>query len=193
MRRRKRSIWDVLAAFCLFVVVALIAAWLESRNAEIVEAPMRVLDGDSLAADNIKIRLVGIDAPELKQICQRADEPYLCGVTSKAFLRKLISDALPVSCTGDTHDKYGRLLAECFAGDVNLNRQMVSAGWAISYGGYGGEEAIARLQKRGLWAGKFDRPDRWRAVHGGMIEAEHGAMFDRLRQWVLGLMKGENN
>lgn len=42
---------------------------------------------------------------------------------------------------------------------------MVELGWAVSYGLYQREEADARKNQRGLWAGKFERPAKWRKVN----------------------------
>ena len=45
-----------------------------------------VTDGDSLKIGKEKIRLSGIDAPEMKQICyDRYDTPYACGHLAKKF------------------------------------------------------------------------------------------------------------
>jgi endonuclease YncB( thermonuclease family) len=55
----------------------------------------------------------------------------------------------------------------------------------VAYGDFEAEEGLARRNRAGLWAGKFDRPGDWRARHGGMAEAEHdsiGRILDWLRQ-----------
>jgi hypothetical protein len=90
----------------------------------------------------------------------------------------------PVTCEGWERDRYGRLLGQCSAGEVDLNKEQVAAGWAIAYGGYFDEEDAARTEKLGLWAGDFARPREWRDTHGGMAEGEHdrlGAALNWLR------------
>ena len=72
-----------------------------------------------------------------------------------------------VVCSGAEHDRYGRLLARCRAGEDDLNRRQVSGGWALAYGGYDDAEAEARAARRGLWAGTFDSPRHWRDTHAG--------------------------
>ena len=67
-----------------------------------------------------------------------------------------------LNCTGWEEDKYQRLLAECRAGDVDINARMVKDGWAVSYGGYEGEEALAIERGSGVWQGGFDNPKAWR-------------------------------
>jgi endonuclease YncB( thermonuclease family) len=48
----------------------------------------RIIDGDTLAIGSIKIRLVGIDAPEKHQTCKDAGgQKYDCGIVSAAALR----------------------------------------------------------------------------------------------------------
>jgi endonuclease YncB( thermonuclease family) len=42
---------------------------------------------------------------------------------------------------------------------------MVLSGLAVAYGGYRSEEAQAKSEKRGIWAGQFDEPRKWRAEH----------------------------
>lgn len=74
----------------------------------------------------------------------------------------------------------------CVAGGVELNRAMVEAGWAVSYGGYRAAEDVARREGRGLWAGAFERPQEWRRVHGGLAEEGQGWLFP-LSRWLRGL------
>jgi endonuclease YncB( thermonuclease family) len=44
---------------------------------------------------------------------------------------------------------------------------MVLSGMAIAFGGYRSEQARARSERRGLWAGEFQEPHDWRAEHSG--------------------------
>jgi endonuclease YncB( thermonuclease family) len=55
---------------------------------------------------------------------------------------------------------------ECFDMNGNsINRQMILAGWAVAYGEkYVQEEAQARALKKGIWRGKFMRPELYRAL-----------------------------
>ena len=50
-----------------------------------------VTDGDTIKIGREKIRLFGIDAPEMKQICNdENNNPYACGHVSKKFLSDLL-------------------------------------------------------------------------------------------------------
>ena len=132
-----------------------------------------IVDGDSLMLDGEKIRLKGIDAPELDQICGSPEVTYQCGREAKNHLRGLIGTS-KVTCQGWQRDKYQRLLGICQAGPRELNRDMVLNGWAVAYGGYRAEEAKARQAKTGIWAGPFEKPQEWRHKKAGLTEEPHG-------------------
>ena len=52
-----------------------------------------ITDGDSLKIGKEKIRLSGIDAPEMKQICyDQNDSPYACGHLAKTYLEDIIKN-----------------------------------------------------------------------------------------------------
>jgi endonuclease YncB( thermonuclease family) len=131
-------------------------------------AHVRVIDGDSLRADGKKIRLTGIDAPELSQTCRDAQaREWPCGLAAKARLIALVSRG-KVVCTARGHDRYGRTLAVCSAGGTaDLGEALVRTGYAVDYyeGGYHAAEREARGARRGLWQGEFERPEDWRRRH----------------------------
>lgn len=124
-----------------------------------------ISDGDGLVIKKQRIRFLGMDAPEYKQKCYRSthlDAPHACGIESTKHLKKLINNR-PVRCYGKKYDKYGRLLAHCFAGQTDLNKTMVSDGWAVSFGLYEKEEKEARIARKGMWQyGYFQKPQLWR-------------------------------
>ncbi len=125
-----------------------------------------VADGDSVAIAGTRLRLLGIDAPELAQTCRRDERGYACGETAKGHLAELIAGRR-LDCVWERRDKYGRGLARCRAGALDLNAAMVRDGWAVAYGGYEGEEAEARRNRRGLWAGRFEWPEDFRRRERG--------------------------
>ena len=72
---------------------------------------IRVIDGDTLHVDGKKIRLTGIDAPELSQTCRDAQaREWPCGQAAKARLIELVSRG-EVACSARGRDRYGRTLA----------------------------------------------------------------------------------
>lgn len=125
------------------------------------------VDGDSLEQNDERIRLDGIDAPELAQSCYSASgEEYACGKQALQYLQNLTKNR-EVDCKClEQNDIYGRRICECFAGEVSLNEAMVAAGWAMTYRDekYAKAEQDAQLGKRGIWQGKFMRPALYRAL-----------------------------
>lgn len=185
--RRRRRLADALLALAAFGALAVVAARapLLVRPHETLHGPARVADGDSLVVGGVRVRLEGIDAPELAQTCTRGGRDYACGREAQAALARLAAGGT-VSCEGSGRDRYGRVLARCTAGTIELNRAMVEAGWAVAYGDYGAQETAARRAGRGLWAGSFERPQEWRRVHGGLAEAPHGGL-SAVWGWLRGL------
>lgn len=95
----------------------------------------RIIDGDTLECGGTRIRLAGIDAPEMPGHCRRgrdcvAGDPY----EATGALRELASGG--VSCTPQGTDIYGRTIARCTASGRDLSCAMVSTGHAVErYGG----------------------------------------------------------
>ena len=147
----------------LLLILIVIAS---SAHADDLKGKPRIVDGDTIWIGPTKIRLYGIDAPETKQECQQADgSEYRCGEASTDALRILIASN-PVRCEGDTYDRYKRLIAVCYSGTVNLNAELVRQGWALAYRRYSKDyisvEKEAQEAKRGMWAGFFEPPWKWR-------------------------------
>ena len=132
-----------------------------------------ITDGDSLKIGKEKIRLSGIDAPEMKQICyDQNDLPYACGHLAKTYLEDIIKNQdyyKKIYCYYSGRDKYKRILGECMLGEtssVNINNEMVFWGHAVAYLRYSKKylkaQENAMQWKNGLWRGKFDMPEEWR-------------------------------
>lgn len=112
-----------------------------------------VHDGDTITLrtqtnQTVKVRLLGIDAPEIGQ-------PF--GTKSKQALSSMVfgRDVL-VASTGE--DKYGRVLGDIRAGQVWANLMMVQLGMAWHYVKYdqrpelSAAEIEAHSSRRGLWS-----------------------------------------
>lgn len=172
--RLPRSLWRSLMDAAIFIAAAvLILIGVHIFNqATVMPGGVDVIDGDSFRRGKDEIRLSGIDAPEYRQICRdEKGRDWNCGREAARTLRGLVS-GLSVGCTGLGADRYGRLLARCTVGDLELNSEMVRLGWAVAYTRHGSpgmlylsEEAEARHDKRGIWRGTFDLPEDWRAIH----------------------------
>jgi endonuclease YncB( thermonuclease family) len=129
-----------------------------------------VHDGDTLKIKNTRIRVYGLDAPELKQKCFKNGESVNCGVDSKNELERLIG-AREIFCIPLDEDKYQRSDSNCYYRNdngikINIGQQMVIEGWALAYKTYSPRyiinEFIARISMKGIWAMQFKKPWDWR-------------------------------
>jgi endonuclease YncB( thermonuclease family) len=94
-------------------------------------ADPRVVDGDTLRCGGTRIRLQGIDAPELPGHCARGractpGDPF----ASTDNLRALVSGATMVCRQTDT-DRYGRTVARCSVRGRDLSCAQIAGGFAV--------------------------------------------------------------
>ncbi|WP_270982621.1 thermonuclease family protein [Campylobacter helveticus] len=118
----------------------------------------RVIDGDTIellaktSKENpynhiakLKIRLYGIDAPELKQAY---------GKEAKEYLSSLILDKEVILIINDK-DKYQRTIGTILLNDKDINKEMVKNGYAWAYESYStkylAQQADAQMFKLGLF------------------------------------------
>lgn len=142
----------------------------------VYEGRAHVVDGDTIEIGALRIRLHAIDAPESRQTCRDAQgAQYACGRQSTAYLRNLIGSR-SVRCTDLGPSSNNRRRGRCFAGNVDLQAAMASAGHAIAFLRHGpdyvAQERAARTARRGIWQGQFTRPGQVRSCRnkgGGTI------------------------
>jgi endonuclease YncB( thermonuclease family) len=138
-------------------------AWLMLKpSGRTLEGRAQVTDGDTIRIGEARIRLKGIDAPEMEQRCSRSGRSYACGETARrrgsGRFRLRRDRSAPAG-----RDRYRRVLARCTVNGNDIGTAMVENGWAVSYGrDYDAEEARARSRAAGLWQGEFERPQDWR-------------------------------
>lgn len=141
-----------------------------------LSGPATVIDGDTLVVASRHVRIWGIDAPEHDQRCGRSDgAQWACGEFSRDALVRAVRNER-VTCQSDSQDRYGRDVARCSVGTVDLGAEQVRDGWALdwqhySHGAYAGQEAEARASLNGIWSGTFENPWDWRHAHAGQEAA----------------------
>jgi len=119
----------------------------------------RIIDGDTFETETgEKVRLVGINAPEISDIF---------GEEAKAHLSQLIGgqtvDLLPDHISSD-RDRYNRLLRYVIVNGVDINRQMIADGFAFAYLKYHFDKAeeyketqiAATKNHNGMWGSNIN-------------------------------------
>jgi micrococcal nuclease len=107
-----------------------------------VEATVtNVYDGDTLTVnipnwpdivgDKMSVRLLGIDAPEIRGKCAKEKE---LAAAAKNLVFQFV-DSKPVILRNVGRDKYFRLLAEVYVGEQSLSSALINAGLAVPYNG----------------------------------------------------------
>ena len=128
---------------------------------QVISQELRVVDGDTIHLNGIKIRFTGIDTPEIKQTCINNGVKDPCGVTAKVILIEKIGDN-KVECISEGKDQYKRTLAECFVNNESLSSYLVKSGYAFAYRKYSDkfikDEDYARINKIGMWSMIFVYP-----------------------------------
>jgi len=166
-----------LLIFCIFLLCGLMGASSShsAKDADTVRSE-KIFDGDTIGAvvDGRfeKIRLLGIDAPEMDQ------RPW--GKKSRECLKALISAAdsrIYIEYDIQRRDKYGRILAYIWSQDKRmLNEEMMEKGCAVLFTFPPNVKYAARLRaaqkkaqenKTGLWGerGLHESPQDYRKKH----------------------------
>lgn len=143
-----------------------------TQEAPTVVGRASVIDGDTLEIHDRRIRLWGVDAPEGRQSCDAADgRVWRCGQAAANRLDQHLRDRV-VSCFEEDTDRYGRMVARCEGDGEDVGAWLVRQGLAVRYARYAGnayraEEAAARQDRAGVWAGRFTNPEDWRRARRG--------------------------
>lgn len=126
----------------------------------------RVIDGDTIVVENGEhIRYIGIDTPE-------KGRPYYSEAKKKN--EKLVKGRrVRLEYDMGRADKYGRTLAYVYAGDIFVNEELLSSGYASVYTvppnvkyskRFASLQQEARGQKRGIWALEQPEPNKKKTV-----------------------------
>lgn len=146
-----------------------LAGWLSLAGLDRPCVIARVVDGDTFyCSDGLRVRLIGIDAPERGQ-GRAARESTLA-------LRRLLPAGRAIRLERDIgpRDRHGRALAYAWSGDTLVNETLVRAGWAFLLTVPPNVKYVRRLEqaqkaaragRAGLWRepGLACPPRDWRA------------------------------
>lgn len=126
----------------------------------------KVLDGSVLVISATPVRLEGVDAPGLAQVCKTpAGLPWKCGAAAMRALAE-VAQGEPMTCTVAEQSGEGASAVCSVRGIPDLGRYMVDRGLAVPnvHGRlrYGKAADQARSVRAGLWTGTFEAPWTWR-------------------------------
>lgn len=142
----------------------------EVHDGDTVSIKVKSLAGFPLRTE--RVRLIGIDAPELKQ------EPW--GRTAKRALKKMLAETdwvVRVEFDAAERDQHGRLLGYLWAKNgLLINERLLDEGYAVLYTippnvkyaeRFVEAQRKAQLLKKGVWGrdGLRESPSDWRRAH----------------------------
>lgn len=132
-------------------------------------ARTRALDGDTVAVD---FRLLGVDAFERRQLCERLGACWQCGKAAQDFAANLLrSKRAEIRLTSSS--TYGRPVATVTVDGDDLGERIIRAGLAIPEAQYlrgdprraaryAAAFSRARAVNAGAHAGRWIEPNQWR-------------------------------
>ena len=145
-------------------MMLLIGILMPASTAQPISGAAKVITGDTIELSGRRLKLAGIDAPDVLQGCRTGQrEFYKCGEESWKFLNGLIQKR-SVSCSPLDGNHDGQKIARCHIDGKDLADEIVRNGHAVAAASatYLAAEKEARANKRGLWAGTFVLPSEWR-------------------------------
>lgn len=137
-----------------------------SADAADIAGVPKIREADQVTIGNTRIRLGGIDAPAVDQLCLNTKgERWTCGVAARDELIKF-AGGRSWTCRTRAVDRRGRTVARCDVDGQDIQKWLVSNGWALANvrlsRDYEPDEKAAREAKAGMWHGAFIAPWDWR-------------------------------
>ncbi len=128
---------------------------------------VRVIDADTIDVGGTRVRLFGIDAPEMGQPCSADGRTWDCGAWTRDAVSNRFEGSYARCDTRDT-DRYGRTVAQCSVDGQDMGRMIVRSGLAWAFRRYSEtydlDEKAAAVAGRGLWAVEVQIPSEYRAA-----------------------------
>lgn len=110
--------------------------------------PTSIYDGDTFRFGKLRVRVWGVDAPELET---------RFGPAARAQLVQLVADRR-VTCRDTGQRTYDRIVAQCWNWrGIDIAAAMARTGWAVnwstySHGRYQADQQAAQRERRGVFA-----------------------------------------
>ena len=135
-----------------------------AQSGSITARVARVIDGDTIqvefGGESHTVRLIGVDTPETKHPTKAVEH---FGREASAFTKAHLEGKtvrLEKDSTGDTRDRYGRLLRHVYLEGENFNARLIREGYAHAYRRFAFSkrqefidlEQHARKRGLGLWS-----------------------------------------
>ena len=127
----------LIIVLCLFTIIIIP---LRAQEAVVINEVINVYDGDTfrvnidefppIIGENIAIRILGIDTPEIKGNCQRERQ---LAIKARDFTRKYLNSGSVISLTELKRDKYFRILANVYIDGKNLGDALLMQNLAVVY------------------------------------------------------------
>jgi|GEM_PF-579923 endonuclease YncB( thermonuclease family) len=146
---------------------------------------IRIYSGDTIKVEDqnsiVKIRLVGIDAPETGDDAGQPGQPL--SEASRVYLSRMVFKK-SVEITSYGYDIDNRILGVAHLDRKNINLDMVRAGMAEVYPGkaphgfdlapFRQAENMAQQDKKGIWSlgEKYENPRKWLARYGKKVKPD---------------------
>lgn len=148
------------------LLACLLLLWPAAANATEITGVPKIRQADLVQIGNIRIRLGGIDAPSTDQLCLNTKgERWTCGIAARDELIKHFGGR-SWTCQTRAIDRRGRTVARCQSAGEDVQKWLVSSGWALAYArlsrDYEPDQRAAREAKVGMWQGAFIAPWDWR-------------------------------
>jgi len=149
----------------LFLFLFIFFIYEFTKNEYFEAEVISIIDGDTIEIKHntefSKLRIFGIDAPELDQEFGQESRTFLKGLLQGKKVKVFYKDK----------DKYGRILALIRYENNDIGKMMVEKGYAWAYVYYSEiyvkEQIKAKEQDLGLWANQNAiEPYKWRKKEG---------------------------
>lgn len=142
---------DLISKYCIFILLTSIVTFAQSQTLR--GKVIGISDGDTfrllVGTKTYKIRLNGIDCPEMKQSYGMRAKQYTSNLIYRKYVRAEKRDM----------DRYGRFVCDVYIPDsTNVNEELVKNGYAWHFKKYSKDKRLAELEiqarenKLGLWA-----------------------------------------